>query len=360
MYHLDDEKIAIILNEIKARGIETEDLQLNLLDHVCCIIEDELTEEGNFNQFLKTTLSRFYKTELAEIEKETKLLITFKHLYTMKKIMFTSGIISTTGIILGSILKYLHQPGGSILLIVGIVVFSFVFLPLMFTLKIRESKERRDKWVSILAIPLCIFTLAGVAFKLMHWPYANILMQSSLIYSIAFFVPVYLISGIRNPAFKVNTIIGAVLILCGSGLLLSLTTKTNSSYFQNKEVENVQKMESMVDRHYSNFSTSNKDEKSIVLYLEKFRNAYYEFIEGTSNNEGEFQISNPYETKKCDEFLSGKISPEFSIDALKSKCKLAAPELNHLQSMCDELKNSFFLFSYQQLLIIEEEFLVLN
>ena len=44
MYALSDQQIDFILNDIKIRGVETEDLQLNLLDHICCIIECELEQ----------------------------------------------------------------------------------------------------------------------------------------------------------------------------------------------------------------------------------------------------------------------------------------------------------------------------
>ena len=80
-----------ILDDIRRRGIETEDLQANLLDHICCIIESELEENGDFGQFYSSVITRFYKHELIEVEEETQSLLLFKNYYTMKKIMMTSG-----------------------------------------------------------------------------------------------------------------------------------------------------------------------------------------------------------------------------------------------------------------------------
>ncbi len=94
----------------------------------------------------------------------------------------------------------------------------------MFTLKLRESKEKRDKTVLIIGCFISILFVIAAAFKLMHWPYANILMGTSLGSLLFIFVPVYLFTGLRNPLTKLNTIVNAVLIIAGSGLLMSLST----------------------------------------------------------------------------------------------------------------------------------------
>ena len=44
MFILTDEHIDFILKDIKNNGLENEDLILNLLDHICCIIEENLEE----------------------------------------------------------------------------------------------------------------------------------------------------------------------------------------------------------------------------------------------------------------------------------------------------------------------------
>ena len=48
MYSLSEKEIDFILNDIKKNGVELEDLQLNLLDHICCIFENEYNQDENF------------------------------------------------------------------------------------------------------------------------------------------------------------------------------------------------------------------------------------------------------------------------------------------------------------------------
>lgn len=229
MYILSDQQVDYILNDIKVRGVEMEDLQLNLLDHVCCIIEYELEPGGNFESFYQKIIPRFFKRELKEIQEETTLLLTFKHYYAMKRTMNTVGIIASIGIVLGAIFRFQHWPGANVMLLLGVILISFVFLPLMFTLKLRESTEKRDKTILIIGCIVSVLFVISASFKLMFWPGANILMGSSILLLLFVFVPVYLLTGIRNPITKVNTIVNAVLIIAGSGLLMSLSTNNKNS-----------------------------------------------------------------------------------------------------------------------------------
>jgi hypothetical protein len=45
---LDDKQVQFILNDIRRNGIELEDLQLSLLDHICCVIEEEWSTNISF------------------------------------------------------------------------------------------------------------------------------------------------------------------------------------------------------------------------------------------------------------------------------------------------------------------------
>jgi glycogen synthase len=79
MYSLREDEIDYILHDIESRGVVLEDLRDDLLDHICCIIERELPEGGDFVKFYEFVLPRFFKKKLAEIQEETDNLIRFKN-----------------------------------------------------------------------------------------------------------------------------------------------------------------------------------------------------------------------------------------------------------------------------------------
>jgi len=223
MYCLSDQQIDYILDDISARGVKMESLQQNLLDHVCCIIEQNLEADGDFELFYQTTIQTFYKTQLSEIEEETILLLTFKNYYTMRKTMFITGAISTVAFIIGSFLKIMHQPGANVLLFLGFISISLLFLPLLFILKSREAAHVRDKLIMATGTAVAILYCLSMLFLLFHWPGARIIWLSTLIITSFVFLPAYFFTGIRKEETKINTIISSVLIMAVIGIQFALT-----------------------------------------------------------------------------------------------------------------------------------------
>jgi hypothetical protein len=236
MYLLSEKQVAFILNDLILKGVERDDLRMNLLDHICCILEEELTDEQDFESVYESVLRRFYQTTLDEIEEETKLLLTFKHFYTMKKIMIISGILSASILGLGILFKFLYFPGTAFLISVGILMLSLVFLPLYFTLKAKEEKQTREKILIALTSLVCISISLATLFKVMYWPGANALGITAVGILGLLFLPVYFISGIRNPENKVNTILSSVLIIAGCGLFLTLARSPKGTERHQKSI----------------------------------------------------------------------------------------------------------------------------
>lgn len=228
MYCLTEQQTDFILNDIRRRGVEMEDLQLNLLDHVCCIVEQNLKEGDDFENFYQKAIQQFFKRELWEIEEETITLLTFKNYYTMKKTMIWSGTISVVALLCGSFFKIMHWAGAGPMLLLGIATLSLVFLPLLFVLKARESQNMRDKMVAATGTLVGILVSLATLFKIMHWPGASFLWLATSAVSILVFIPLFFFSGIRKPETKMNTIITTIILIGGTGLLFSLTSVRKS------------------------------------------------------------------------------------------------------------------------------------
>lgn len=222
MYRLTDEQIGFIADEIARRGIFRDDLLHNILDHVCCMLEEELRDETEFKSCYELIIRKFYKDRLSELEEETDFLLTYKNYYTMKKVMIYSGVFATLMMGTGIISKFLHLPGAAAEIVLGTFAFCFVFLPLMLTLRIREKSTVKDKILITLAVCTGILISLAIVFKIMWWPGANMMGLSAVAVLVLLFLPVYLVTGLRNPDTKVNTIVSSVLIVIGSGLFLSL------------------------------------------------------------------------------------------------------------------------------------------
>jgi hypothetical protein len=81
MFELNDDHIEFILADIKSRGITLENVQMNLLDHVCILMEQNLSAEEDFDSFYEQTIRRFYRNELKEIEEEAVFLASHRRPY---------------------------------------------------------------------------------------------------------------------------------------------------------------------------------------------------------------------------------------------------------------------------------------
>lgn len=222
MYKVTDEQVDFIADEIRKRGITLDDLLWNLVDHVCCIMEQEMSEADDFHRFLQALWPRFFKDNLREIQEEAELLITFKHFYAMKRTLSIAGITSAFFTLTGSILKIAHLPGAGISIVLGVAIFALLFLPLMIILKFRDESAKSDRLVFALGFLLGMAASLGFLFKIMHWPFANVLMLTGVVGFTFVYVPLYLITRIRRPELRFNTIVNAVLMFSAGGLLFAM------------------------------------------------------------------------------------------------------------------------------------------
>lgn len=222
MFSLTEQQIAFIENDIKVRGISSPDLSIDLLDHICCLIEDTLDEYKTFETVYQETILLFGEKGLKEIQDETNRLLTFKHHHIMNKTMKISGYISSLMILFGAYLKFQHWPGASFLLQVGVLFLTVVFLPLLFILKFKSSAENnRSVVLSIIAGVASLMLCFGVLFKLMHWPYAQTLTIAGAVLLIFGYLPIYFISVYKNTTNKINATATVILIIAGVGLFVA-------------------------------------------------------------------------------------------------------------------------------------------
>lgn len=222
MFSLTEEQIAFIENDIKVRGITSPDLSIDLLDHICCLMEYKLDEYRNFDSVYQETLLLFGEKGLREIQDETNRLLTFKHYYIMNKTMKISGYISSMMILFGAFFKFNHWPGASVLMVVGVFFLTVLFLPLLFILKFKSSAENnRSIVLSIIAGVASLLLCFGVLFKIMHWPYAQILTIAGGALLILGYLPIYFISVYKNTTNKINATATVILIIAGVGLFVA-------------------------------------------------------------------------------------------------------------------------------------------
>src|SRR5271170_6321710 len=170
MYTITDQNINFILKDLSKRGIVTESLRLNLLDHICILIEQNLEENGDFEKFYAFTIMSFYKKELYELEKETIHYSLYQNNIIMKKAMIISGACSAAGFIGGSLSKIMLFRFTDFLLFLGFISFVLLFLPLVFIVLLKEIKSKKDLIISGSGILSLILYFVCMLMKCFAWP----------------------------------------------------------------------------------------------------------------------------------------------------------------------------------------------
>ena len=129
---LSDHRVDMINDILVENGVTYDELRDDLLDHICCLVEEQMDDGKSFQQGLDLALDRFGLNQLKIIQETTLYLINSK-LNTMKKTIGIIGLITSLLVIVGVLFKILHFPGANIMLVLGItgaalIVFSHVGL----------------------------------------------------------------------------------------------------------------------------------------------------------------------------------------------------------------------------------------
>ena len=140
----------------------------------------------------------------------------------MKKTLYLIGLISTIFTFLGSFFKIMHWPGASLIIIMGALSLAFIFVPLLIFIKFKEVSFLFDKFIYSIGIILGTVLMVGFIFKLMHWPWATVLMLSSIVIFNFIYTPIYFISRFKKEELKFDTIVNSVIMFSFGSILFAL------------------------------------------------------------------------------------------------------------------------------------------
>jgi hypothetical protein len=109
----------------------------------------------------------------------------------------------------GSLFKIMHWPGASILLILGVFLFCFYFLPAAL---MNSYREQGSKYKLLYIVTFIVFGIGmmGTLFKIMHWPGAIIFLLLSIPLPFVLFLPVYLYQTREEKKNETRNLLGIV------------------------------------------------------------------------------------------------------------------------------------------------------
>ncbi|MFN8254239.1 MAG: hypothetical protein U0W24_01035 [Bacteroidales bacterium] len=197
MYCLDDNQLATVTRDVEKEGINFSHLSTDLVDHICCEIENYMYQGISFSESYDLVKKKFGIKGLRQIQQDTLLLID-KNYRIMKNSMKTIGTISLAVMAFGVLFKIMHWPYSGILLVFGFIILALLFLPALLYVMYRDVNQKKHLVVYIAANLGGIVFLAGVLFKIMHWPYAQFLFFPGLAMITYLLIPLIIYAQILN------------------------------------------------------------------------------------------------------------------------------------------------------------------
>lgn len=209
-----DDNYERIRADLVSRGLTFEPLLDDLLDHVCCRVEECMEGGNDFESSYSQALDSIGEGRLAEIQHQTFLNLDKKFQH-MKNFTYVFGLSSAILTILGSFFKRMHWPGAGIMITVGMMLIVLVFLPLYFISNHREQSERKNPVYAIVGYLTIALLLAGATFKIMHWPGAGIMLYVSVGFILIGFIPLYVVNIFQRSGKERTNLPYVVMLLVG-------------------------------------------------------------------------------------------------------------------------------------------------
>jgi len=198
MSELSVRNIELISNDIRMHDISFSHLADDLIDHVCCDVEDEMQKGYAFPEAYRRVMLKIGAGRLMEVQKETLYAVDKKY-RIMKNTMKISGIAGTIIFGLASLFKIQHWAGAAIMMTIGAFILSLVFLPSALNVLWKETHNKGRLFLLVSAFLTGFFFICGTLFKIQHWPVAGYLLSLSLLSAALLFVPAVLAFLFRDP-----------------------------------------------------------------------------------------------------------------------------------------------------------------
>jgi len=174
--NLTPTQIAHIQAVVNDSNLRIRTLKDDLVDHLCCIVEHDLSKGKRFEESLQEAILELAPEGFQKIEHQTLSLLQSTKIIHMKKVMYLVGLASSISMSMGLVMKYLHWAGSQELTIYGFLTFVLIFVPMVVIdrFKVQMQSALSDRIRIIMGtISLCLISL-GILLKIFHLEGANI------------------------------------------------------------------------------------------------------------------------------------------------------------------------------------------
>jgi len=210
------EKIA---SDVRSQEIIYPHLADELIDHICCDVEYEMLNGMTFGEAYARVRQKIGKRRLKEIQEET-LYATDSKYRIMRTTMKLSAVAGTILFGVAAMFKIQHWQGAGIMLTLGALILTFLFMPSALGVLRKETRSRKRLVLFISAFLSAGLFITGILFKIQHWNGGEPILILAGIVVVFLLIPSLLSAALQNPE---NTALRPVYITGAIGLAAFFT-----------------------------------------------------------------------------------------------------------------------------------------
>jgi hypothetical protein len=256
-----DDNYERIRDDLVRLGLTYDRLMDDVLDHVCCMVEEDMNAGEDFESSYDRVLQSIGDKRLPQVQHQT-LLNLDKKFQRMKKFTYLFGLTSALLCIVGALFKRMHWPAAGILITLGILLVVAVFLPLYFVINHREQTEKKNPVYGIVGYFTLALLLAGALFKIMHWPGAGMMLQVGVGILLIGFIPLYVVNVFQRGGKESVRLPYIVMLVVGIAIVILMTNVRMSKYaidIYTEEIVNNESFMNEIDKRTAQFLVAARD-----------------------------------------------------------------------------------------------------
>jgi hypothetical protein len=161
-----------------------------------------------------------------------------------KKWTHIIGFLGTFFISVGFLFKIQHWPSAGIAITVGILMICLLFLPMVLRNRLKNEHDSVPKYIYLIAFAGFMIYLISVLFKIMHWPYASILLFTGCVLLVFIAFPLYVYHTYKNHSDISDGFVFTVIVLVWFVIpttLISLNFSRNILHNVNEQNQSIEK-----------------------------------------------------------------------------------------------------------------------
>jgi hypothetical protein len=175
---LNEFQVEQIANAVHNSSISSSYMKDDLIDHLCCIVEDKLSKGSGFEDAYQSALQWLTDSELCNVSNEKVFLFTSRARKNLLRTLYISGFLASVGAIATLSLKLLHLPFAQLVLLATSCVVILVIFPALYIL-IFKLPPNKNKPRKLLFNGALLLVLSAV-FALSHWPGVFIMLLAAI------------------------------------------------------------------------------------------------------------------------------------------------------------------------------------